>query len=104
MVVVAKNRNILLNMDSTPWWKLKFSTFTVIQLCQRCDMKKACIILVLQIGCTSVFTISLYISLLNVFSQHVSVVYDHHKVLLTCTLTPVFLLFLPTLANVYICR
>jgi hypothetical protein len=37
-------------------------------------------------------------------SQHVSVVYDHHQVVFTCTLTSVFLLFLPTLASVYIWR
>jgi hypothetical protein len=36
------------------------------------------------------------------FSQHVSVVYDHHEAIFTRTLTPVFVLFLPTLANVYI--
>jgi hypothetical protein len=51
-----------------------------------------------QIGCMSVFTISLYIYL-YVLSQHVSVIYDHHQAVFTCTLTPVFLLFLPTLAN-----
>jgi hypothetical protein len=38
------------------------------------------------------------------FSRHVSVVYDHNQVVFTCTLTPVFLLFLPTLADVYIWR
>jgi hypothetical protein len=31
-------------------------------------------------------------------------VYDHHQVVFTCTLTPVSLLFLPTLDNVYIWR
>jgi hypothetical protein len=36
--------------------------------------------------------------------SHVSVVYDHHQAALTCTLTSGFLLFLPTLANVYIWR
>jgi hypothetical protein len=39
---------------------------------------------------TSVFTIFLYIYLYNVFSQHVSVVYDHHQAVFTCILTPVF--------------
>jgi hypothetical protein len=27
---------------------------------------------------------------INVFSQHVSVIYDHHQAVFTCTLTPVF--------------
>jgi hypothetical protein len=35
------------------------------------------------------------------FSQHVSVVYDHRRVVFTCTLTSVFLLFLHTLDYVY---
>jgi hypothetical protein len=38
------------------------------------------------------------------FSQHFSVVYDHHQAAFTCTLTSVFLLFLPTLTDVYIWR
>jgi hypothetical protein len=58
----------------------------------------------LQTGCTSIFTISLYIYLYNVFSQHVAVVYNHHQVVIAFTLTPVFLLILPTLPNVYIWR
>jgi hypothetical protein len=58
----------------------------------------------MQINCTSVFTIFFVYLFIQRFSQHVSVVYDHHHVVFTCTLTPVFLLFLPTLVNVYIWR
>jgi hypothetical protein len=58
------------------------------------------------IGCTSVVTNFLVYLFIQRFSQHVSVVYDHHQAALTCThiLTPIFLLFLPILANVYIWR
>jgi hypothetical protein len=47
----------------------------------------------IQIGCTSIFTIPVYIYLYNIFSQHVSVIYNHNEVVSTCTLTPVFLLY-----------
>jgi hypothetical protein len=57
-----------------------------------------------QIGCTSVFTIVLVYLFIQRFSQHVSVIYDHYQAALICTLTPVFLRFLPTLASVYIWR
>jgi hypothetical protein len=55
-------------------------------------------------NCTNSFYVRLHNFYVYVFLQHVSVVYDHHQVAFTCTLTPVFLLFLPTLANVYIWR
>jgi hypothetical protein len=60
-------------------------------------------VLAVQIGCMSVFKISLYIYLYNVFHNRFRS-YMTIIVFFTRPLTSVFLLFLPTLANVYIWR